>query len=115
RVVAAETNSPMTAKSRWRCPRPPPLSRRSFRGGDSEKPQPRAMAPSESLNREGRRRAGAEPNDHAILDQVDRRFRRRALEGVSVGIGRECRRAQWLSQLRAGASADCRNSRLVVL
>ena len=46
------------------------------------------MAPGERLDGEGRRRAGAKSDDHAILDQLDRRFRRRALERVAVGLGR---------------------------
>jgi hypothetical protein len=47
------------------------------------------MATSQSLDRESRGRAGAEPDDHAILDQLDRCLRRRALEGVSIGISQE--------------------------
>ena len=51
------------------------------------------MPPGERLDGEGRRRAGAEPDDHAILDQLHRGLRGRALEGVPLGAGLGSRRA----------------------
>jgi hypothetical protein len=44
------------------------------------------MAPSKSIDRERRRRARAEPDDHPILDKLDRRLRRRALEDAPVDL-----------------------------
>jgi hypothetical protein len=45
------------------------------------------MAPSESLDGEGRRRAGAEPDNHPFLDQLHGGLSSRALEGVPLGAG----------------------------
>ena len=51
------------------------------------------MPPGERLDGEGGRRAGAEPDDHAILDKLHRGLRGRALEGISLGSRLGSRRA----------------------
>ena len=68
------------------------LGRRSFGGGNPDEAQSLAMALGKRLDREGRRRAGAKPDDHAVLHQPDRSFRRLPLEGVPVGLARRRRR-----------------------
>jgi len=51
------------------------------------------VPPSQRLDGERRRRARAEPDDHAILHQGDRGGRGRALERVPFAAGlRACRR-----------------------
>ena len=91
------------------------LRRRSLRGGNADEAQALPMPPGQRLDRESRRRAGAEPDDHAVLDQLDRRLRRRALQRVAIGIGRERGRAHGLAARRGGAGADGGNGRRVVL
>jgi hypothetical protein len=48
------------------------------------------MPPRQSLDRESRSRTGAESDDHAILDHLDRCLRRRALQRIAIGIAWEC-------------------------
>ena len=64
----------------------PRLRRGSLRRRNADEAQALPMPPGQRLDREGRRRAGAEPDDHAVLDQLDRRLRRRALQRVAIGI-----------------------------
>ena len=60
---------------------------RSEVGWDPQEAQALLMTPAERFDREGRRRAAAEPDDHAVLDQRDRGFRRRTLESVLLALG----------------------------
>ena len=78
------------------------------------------MPAGQRLDRESRRRAGAEADDHAVLDQLDRRLRRRTLQRVAIRIGRTERHAGGAAVLlggcaRGGAGADCGDGGLVVL
>jgi hypothetical protein len=93
RAVDGEIDLPMLRKGRERDARRPRLCRRWSRGGNAEKVQTLPMAPSEGIDSESCGRAGAEPDDHAILDQFDRCLHRRTLEGVSIGVSREWSRA----------------------
>jgi len=44
------------------------------------------MPSGQRFDRERRRRTGAEPDDHAVLDQFDRSLRRGALQRVAIAI-----------------------------
>ena len=65
----------------------PRLRRGSLRRRNADEAQALPMPPGQRLDGERRRRAGAEPDDHAVLDQLDRRLRRRALQRVAIRIG----------------------------
>ena len=79
-MLARSDDSGMTGRPR--------LRRRSLRGRNADEAQALPMPPGQSLDRESCRRAGAEPDDHAVLDQLDRSLRRGALQRVAIGIGR---------------------------
>jgi hypothetical protein len=51
------------------------------------------MPAGKRLDGEGCGRAGSEPDDHAVLDQLHRCLRGRAPEGAAVGVGLGSRRA----------------------
>ncbi len=78
----------------------PRLRRRSLRRRNADEAQALPMPAGQGLDRECRRRAGAEPDDHAVLDQLDRRLRRLALEGIAIGVVR------WPGGPCGGAGAD---------
>ncbi len=65
------------------------LGRHAFRGGNSNETQSLPMPLSERLDGERRRRPGAEPDGHAILDKFNRLLRSYALEGIPpvAGLG----------------------------
>ena len=88
-AVDREVDLPMLREGRQRNAGRPRLRRGSLRCRNADEAQTLPMPPGQRLDRESRRRAGAEPDDHAILDQLDRRLRRRALQRVAIGIGWE--------------------------
>jgi hypothetical protein len=63
------------------------------------------------IDRESLRRAGAEPDDHAILDKFNRCLRCRALEGIppvaglGSGRGHDCAAAALASARMAAIAA----------
>jgi hypothetical protein len=87
-AVDREVDLLMLGKGGQRNAGRPRLRHGSLRRRDADEAQALPMPPRQGLDREGRRRAGAEPDDHAVLDQRDRRLGRRAFQRVAVGIGR---------------------------
>ena len=75
-AVDREIDLPMLGEGGERNARGLRLRRRSLRGGNADEAQALPMTPRQRLDRESRRRAGAEPDDHAILDQLAPRPRR---------------------------------------
>src|SRR5262245_26547695 len=57
----------------------------AIRCGNADKAQPLAMAPGQRLDREGRRRAGAEPDDHVLRNQLHGSLGSCALKSVAYG------------------------------
>ncbi len=87
-AVDREVDLAMLGEGGQRDPRSLCLRGRPLRGRNAGKAQALPVAGSERIDGEGRRRTGAEAHDHAVLDQPDRRFRRGALQGVTVASGR---------------------------
>ncbi len=82
RTVDREIDRRCTAKEVSGMPSAAASRCRSFRGRNANKAKALAMASGKRLDGEGGRRAGAKSDDHAVLNQRDRRFRRLALERV---------------------------------
>ena len=83
-AVDGKIDAPVLAEGSQRNARCRRLGRRPFRRGDAQETQALAVTAGERFDGEGRRRAGAEPDDHAILDQLNRRFRGGALLSVPL-------------------------------
>ena len=105
RVPRSTSSAPSIVRSICRCSAKedqrnagrPRLRRGSLRRWNADEAQALPMPAGQRLDRESRRRAGAEADDHALLDQLDRRLRRRALQRVAIGVGWEARRAHGLA------------------
>ena len=69
------------------------LRGRTIRGGNADKAQPLAMPLGECLDRKGRRRAGAKPNDHVLRNQLHRSLGSCALKSVAVHLAYQLCRA----------------------
>ncbi len=63
------------------------LGCRPLGGGNGDETQALAMTSSEGLDGIDRRRAGAQSDNHAILDQLHCGLRGRAFKGVPLGAG----------------------------
>ena len=86
-AVDREIDLPMFAERGERNVRRCGLRCRALRGGNADKAQALPMTPRKCFDRESRRRAAAEPDDHVILDQLHCGLGGGALESVPFDAG----------------------------
>ena len=88
RAVDGKVDLVMLGEAGQRDPRRLGLGPGTLGSGDAEESQALAMAHRQSLDGEGRGRAGTEPDDHAVGHELDRSLGRGALQCIAFRLAR---------------------------